>query len=230
MLDLASRRACTLCRALLILAIFLPTLAAAGSYEEFFNAVRHDQWYQIQQLLKRGFDPNTTDPERGETGLMLALREEHLHAAEVLLKAPSLDVEVKARNGDTALMIAAFSKNQVAVEALLARDAEVNRPGWTALHYAAAAGADTIVQVLLDHYAYIDADSPNKTTPLMMAARGGQTSTVLLLLDAGADPALQNQLGLSALDLAKQFDHADTAERLQSWLSGHPRSAVLPAQ
>ena len=230
MLDLVTRRLRRLCSALLSSVILLPALASAGSYQEFFNAVRHDQWYQIQQLLQRGFDPNTIDPERGETGLMLSLREDHLRAAEVLLKAPGLDVEIKARNGDTALMIAAISNNKPAVEALLAQDAEVNRPGWTPLHYAASSGADAIVQLLLDNYAYIDAESPNKTTPLMMAARGGQTSTVLLLVEAGADPTLKNELGFSALDLAKKFDHAGTADRLQEWLLRHPMAPRSPSQ
>ena len=200
--------------ALMLIAVLVPASVRAGSYDEFFNAVRHDQWYQIQRLLERGFDPNTIDPERGETGLILALREEHLQAVAVLLKAPGLDVEAKARNGDTALMIAAFTGNKAAVEALLEKDAEVNRPGWTALHYAAAAGANEIVQLLLDHFAYIDAESPNRTTPLMMAARSGRIMTVKLLLDEGADATLKNELGLDAIALARQFDHVDIAEGL----------------
>lgn len=223
----ALRAACSWLRAATSLTGFLlvtlaPPNVVAGSYNEYFNAVRQDQWYQLERLLARGFDPNTVEPERGETGLMLALREGHRQAVEVLLKAPALDLEVKARNGDTALMIAALTNNRSAVEALLAREAEVNRPGWTALHYAASVDASDIVQLLLDHYAYIDAESPNKTTPLMMAARGGQRKTVTLLLDEGADASLKNDQGFSAFDLAKKFDHADIAEVL----SQHTRQAA----
>jgi ankyrin repeat protein len=197
---------------LLLTAVILPV--SAGSYEDFFFAVRNNNGNAVSQLLQRGFDPNSVDPERGETGLMIALRTDSTRVVEVLLKTPSVDVEMRARNGDTALMTAAYKADIAAVQALLDRKAEVNRPGWTALHYAAAVGANDIVQLLLDRYAYIDAESPNKTTPIMMAARGGHILTVKLLLDAGADVMLKNDVGMTAIDLAKKFDHADIAEGL----------------
>ena len=188
--------------------------AFAGAYDDFFVAIKRDLPQQVELLLKRGFDPNTIDPVRGETGLILALRDDHPAVASVLMKAPGIDLEAKARNGDTALMIAAIKANKVAVQQLIAAEAEVNRPGWTALHYAASVGANEIVQLLLDESAYIDAESPNKTTPLMMAARSGHILTVKLLLDEGADAALKNDQGLSAIDLAKQFNHVDIVDGL----------------
>ena len=193
---------------------FAVSAAWAGSYEDFFLAVKRDLPQQVSALLQRGFDPNTIDAERGETGLILALREGHADVAALLMKAPGIDLEARARNGDTALMIAAFKANKPAVQALIALDAEVNRPGWTALHYAASVGANDIVQILLDASAYIDAESPNKTTPLMMAARGGHILTVKLLLDEGADATLKNDQGLSAIDLARQFNHVDIVDGL----------------
>ena len=205
-------------RLILLLALMVnalaPIPAKAGSYEDFFLAVRRDSPQQITPLLKRGFDPNTIDTERGETGLILALREDRMAVAALLMKTPGVDLESRARNGDTALMIAAYKANKAAVETLLSLEAEVNRPGWTALHYAAAAGANDIVKLLLDASAYIDAESPNMTTPLMMAARGGHILTVKLLLDEGADMTLKNDQGLSALELAKKFNHTDIVEGL----------------
>ena len=100
-------------------------------------------------------------------------------------------------------MIAAFNGEVAAANRLIDKGAEINRPGWTALHYAAASGSLPITRKLLEHAAYIDAESPNKTTPLMMAARAGHEKVVVLLLEEGADMLLKNELGLDAIDFAK---------------------------
>jgi len=191
-----------------------PALGQGAAFDDYFKAIKLDKADQLRALLQRGMDPNTIEPTRGETGLMLALRDNAMQAFAVLLNARGIELETRARNGDTALMIAAFTGNLPAVQELLARDAQVNQVGWTALHYAAAAGHDDIVRLLLEEHAYIDAESPNKTTPLMMAARGGFIMTVKLLLDEGADMTLKNDKGMTALDFAKQHDKKDIAEGL----------------
>jgi uncharacterized protein len=69
-----------------------------------------------------------------------------------------------------------------------------------------------MIALLLDENAYIDAESPNKTTPLLMAAMYGTTPAVRALLEAGADPTLRNQLGMSAVDFAQRGKRPDAAE------------------
>jgi uncharacterized protein len=196
----------------------LPQLAIAGAYDDFFRAVKIDHAPDVKSLLARGLDPNIVEPERGDTGMILALREDSMSVFALLLNAPNIDLEAKSGNGDTALMIACFKGNKAAVEALLAKGAEVNRPGWTPLHYAAANGHNDIIRLLLDKSAYIDAESPNKTTPMMMAARGGHIYTVKLLLDEGADATLKNDLGMNAIDFAAKHEHKDIADGLTSRL------------
>ena len=99
---------------------------------------------------------------------------------------------------------------------LITRDADINHPGWTPLHYAATGGHTAIIQLLLDESAYIDAESPNGTTPLMMAARYGNEKAVQLLLNEGADHQLKNQLGLTALDFAVQGRRPESIKLLQA--------------
>jgi len=191
-----------------------PVLSHADSYDEWFRAVQIDDDDTVASLLKRGFDPNTIERDRGDSGLMIAIRENAMRVFKVLLNARDIDIEQKAANGDTPLMLAAFKANKPAVEALLKKGAAVNRPGWTPLHYAAAAGDNEIVQMLLDKSANLDARSPNGTTPIMMAARGSHILTVKLLLDAGADATLKNQQGMTAIDFARQAGDTQIVEGL----------------
>ena len=74
--------------------------------------------------------------------------------------------------------------------------------------------------LLLDKHAYIDAASPNGSTPLMMAAHYGTPSAVKLLLEAGADPLLRNEQGLSAIDFAQRANRADSAEIIAAFIRG----------
>ncbi|GIZ51698.1 ankyrin repeat domain-containing protein [Noviherbaspirillum aridicola] len=209
----ARRRGLRLLASLPLLGV-LPGLALASSYVDFFRAVKIDHAPKVKELLARGFDPNAIEESRGDTGMIVALREEAMNVFSLLLNTPGVDIEARAFNGDTALMTACFKGNLPAVQALLEKGAEVNRPGWTPLHYAAYSGSTEIVRLLLDKSAYIDAESPNKTTPLMMAAMGGNIHTVKLLLDEGADLTLRNEAGMNAVDFAVKHEHPDIAEGL----------------
>jgi uncharacterized protein len=187
------------------------SVARAGSYEDFFVAVKRDDAPTITGLLLRGFDANTIDPA-GRHGLFMALQEGSLKAAEALIFWPKTNVEWRSPKDESALMLAAFRGHTELVRKLIKRDADVNKPGWTPLHYAATGGHLDVIKLLLEEHAYIDAESPNKTTPLMMAAEYGSTAAVKLLLDEGADPRLRNELGLSAVDFAMRANRKDAAD------------------
>jgi ankyrin repeat protein len=187
------------------------SLANAGSYEDFFVAIKRDDATAIQSLLRRGFDANTPSPAV-EAGLYLALMEPSLKAAQVLINWPQTKVETRNAADESPLMMAALKGQLEIAKELIARDADVNKPGWAPLHYAATHGHIAVMQLLLDNDAYIDAESPNKTTPLMMAASYGTAEAVKLLLDAGADPTLKNIQGLSAIDFAQRNSRKDVAD------------------
>lgn len=201
-------------RLLLYLVVFNGFSSAhAGSYEDFFVAIKRDDPAAVQRLLERGFDPNTVDP-KGFHGLFLAVREPSLKVAQVLVSWPKTKVESRTAKDESPLMMAALRGHTELVKELIARGADVNKTGWTPLHYAATSGHLEIMNLLLENYAYIDAESPNGTTPLMMAAQYGSAAAVRLLLDAGADASLRNQLGLTAIDFATKANRTDSAESI----------------
>lgn len=201
----------------LVLLLVGVEIAVAGSYEDFFKAVNQDDSSQVRKLLVRGFDANTTDPS-GQTGLHLALREPSPKSALVLIEWPKTDVNQLNAQGESALMLSAIKGQAELAAKLLEREADVNKTGWTALHYAASAGNLDIISLLLENSAYIDAESPNRTTPLMMAARYGSTAAVKLLLHQDADPQLKNQQGLTALDFARQGNRPGATEVIVLYL------------
>lgn len=188
--------------------------ANAGSFEDFFAAIQRDDPQSLSALLRRGFDPNTLDA-KGQSGLFLALRDPSPKVIEVLLKAPKIKVETRTPQDESPLMMAAMRGELKLAAALIDKDADVNKTGWTPLHYAASSTQGDqlgVAKLLLENAAYIDAASPNGSTPLMMAAMYGNTSTLKLLLDEGADPTLKNQLGLTAVDFAQRADRKEMVE------------------
>jgi ankyrin repeat protein len=199
-------------RSLIYLIVFSGLSSAiAGSYEDFFVAIKRDDAVAVQRLLERGFDPNTVDP-KGFHGLFLAVQEPSLKVAQVLIRWPKTAVETRTAKDESPLMLAALRGHTALVNELIARGADVNKTGWTPLHYAATSGNLEIMNLLLENYAYIDAESPNGTTPLMMAANYGSAAAVKLLLEAGADASLRNQLGLTAIDFATKARRTESAE------------------
>jgi len=197
-------------------ALLVMPAARAGSFEDFFVAIERDDASTVQDLLRRGFDPNTLDTH-GTPGLSIALQADSLRVAAVLIRTPETNVNLRNAHQETPLMFAALRGQVEMARALIARDADINHPGWTPLHYAASGSSKyqtDIISLLLEHSAYIDAASPNGSTPLMMAAQYGTSESVALLLSEGADPSLRNQLRLSAVDFALRAERKDVAQSI----------------
>ena len=188
----------------------------AGSYDDFFKAIDLDQPEVVLELLQRGFDPNSPNP-KGQPALMLAMQKSSNKVAEVLLGWKTTNLSIKNPQSETPLMLAAITNQLEWTQKLINKGADVNQPGWTPLHYAATKGNIEIMRLLIDSHAYLDAESPNGTTPLMMAAHYGTPVATKLLLEEGADPRIKNQLGLTALAFARQANKPESAQYIEAF-------------
>jgi ankyrin repeat protein len=198
---------------LLSIVLLAVSRANAGAYEDFFIAVQRDDARAVTGLLQRGFDPNSRDP-KGQVGLTLAAQMQSWRAAEALLAHPAADVNAQNAAGESALMLAALKGDQEWCQRLLERGARVQHPGWSPIHYAATGPNARIVELLLARGADINAESPNGSTPLMMAARYGSEEGVNLLLSRGADVSRRNERNLRASDFARLAGREALAARL----------------
>lgn len=186
----------------------------AGAYDDLFVAVIRDDVGALRSVLARGIDPNTRDP-KGVPALMVAIRQESPRAFDVLLAQPSIDVDETNAAGETALMLVAIAGDLESSLKLLARGAKAQRAGWAPIHYAASGPSTELTKLLLDRGASVDAESPNGTTPLMLAAQHAPQATVELLLQRGADPRRRNRRGLQAIDFAETGGRDFLVERFQ---------------
>jgi hypothetical protein len=124
----------------------------------------------------------------------------------------------------TALHLAAFGGHLDACRLLLANGAEVDaltlplerrESGDMPLMRAVWGRSLAVAELMLKAGADVDGvDGMTGDTPLLAAARSGQPSMCLLLLENGADLETFNQDGEGAMDLA---DDAPTLKVLQAW-------------
>ena len=121
--------------------------------ERVFEAALNGELPYIQQALEKGFDANTTDPEK-HTALMLAAYNGHSELVSLLLKHGA-DPDILDLNDRTALMYASTGPFPETVSLLLDAGASLNlidkEEHFTALMFAAAEGQSEIVRMLLDH-------------------------------------------------------------------------------
>jgi len=208
----------------LLFALLLPTLASAGAYEDMEEAlIRGDSGAAIN-LIKRGVDVNTVD-KAGNTLLIQAVRRDVPELFDYLLLRRA-KLNVRNRNGETALSLAAYTGKLQYVQRLVEAGAEVNFYGWSPLTYAAYNGHTAIVDYLLKRGAEINATTENGSSALFFAARFGHIEVIKLLLKNKADPSLANENGDTAIDWALKSDNTDIADLLRA-AGGRSGKAVV---
>jgi uncharacterized protein len=197
-------------------------VGAANSYgvTPLALACENGSTAMIERLLAAGADANSASPA-GETVLMTASRTGRVDAVRVLLAHGAKVNEHEASHGQTALMWAAAANNADVVRALIDAGAEVNahalgtqvnqavrrrkgappeRPKatFTALFYAVRAGHLQSTALLIAGGAKVNEVLPDGNTALMEALLNANWEVADALLDAGADPKV-DQIGWSPL-------------------------------
>lgn len=179
----------------------MPVAQAAASMDNWWVYVHNDKASELKELLVKGADPNLRY-KNGQPALMRAVVDGAWKVFDVLAADPRTDVNAVNPANETALMYLAVAGETERARKLIARGAQVNRLGWTPLHYAASKAHMDTAKLLLANKAMVNAPSPEGTTPIMMAGFSGRMYMVQLLLDAGADITTRNLKGQNASDWA----------------------------
>ena len=194
---------------------FLMPLAHAQTVDDLWIYVKNNRTADVQQLLRRGLDPNTTT-ERGNPIIMQAIRDDSWDVFDLIMKHPKTNIKIMNGYQETPLMYVSLMGDLPRARALIKRGAEVNQLGWTPLHYAASKGNLEMVKYLLAQGAMPNAPAPNGTSPIMMAAGSGSFEVVQVLLNAGADPTAVNISGENAAVVAREAKHTKLADSLEA--------------
>lgn len=115
---------------------------------DIFSAVERKNVRELNRILERDSTAALNRDCWGRTALMLACVEGEATLVELLL--PWSDAEASDRDGETALMLAAFG-HPTCVELLLpvSDPSAGDTDGWTALMWAASSGNEQCVALLL---------------------------------------------------------------------------------
>ena len=185
---------------------------------DLHSAVQLGKLEKVKKLIASGMDVNKKDDTLEYTALHLAVKKKNIDIIKELVKAGA---NVNAVNvqclGETPLFIAVMDENPSlkVVEELLNSGADPNyatrSSGTSVLHIAVSPDPGfeenknnkkdivKIIEKLIEKGADLNAQNYFGKTPLMTAAEREEKTLMKILLEAGADPFIQNIRGNTVL-------------------------------
>jgi quinoprotein dehydrogenase-associated probable ABC transporter substrate-binding protein len=200
-------------------------------YAPLHTAVRNRNSDLGKLLLDHGADPNLPDSD-GTSPLVHAINRNHVPSVK-LLAARGADLEKVGPQGYTPLEVAIGEDRLFAARALIEAGANVNAangaqkvtpliliasqlaPQARATHLAAGPTPVDIARDLIERGADVNAKSASGVTPLMVAAGHNNGPMIGLLLANGANAQAKNNVGKTALDVAREARNEVAATALQ---------------
>ncbi|XP_065826100.1 uncharacterized protein [Oscarella lobularis] len=154
------------------------------------------------------------------TLLMMACQEGHLDTVQLLV-SKQCDINIREKDGWTALHVASYNGQTAVTEYLIDHCGvnvnEQNDDDWTLLMMACQEGHLDTVQLLVSKQCDIDIREKDGWTALHVASYHGQTAVTEYLIDhCGVNVNEQNDNGSTSLMMACQEGHLDTVQRLVS--------------
>ena len=173
----------------------------------------------VNCLLKHGADP-LLKGEDGRSLLHFAAQSGNVIIIETML-SKGLDIDSRGETlGLTPLMVSIIFDKLEAAKYLLEKGADeslkTTERKISLLSLASAGGSVAAIEMLLSHGCSIVSRDNERNTPLMHAARLGNTEVLKYLLAQGADPLLQNKFGQGLLHFAALSNNAVTIEAVLS--------------
>lgn len=195
------------------------------------DAQDKDKWTALRWAAQRGHKrivellinhkASLETPDSDEWTLLRWAAKEGLEDFIKLLVEKRVNLNVTDTNGCTALRWAVNYGHTMTAWLLIRARADINKPdneGRTPLHAAVESchpsSNSSILCLLLENGAKIDAQTKLDLTPLHIAASRGSDSAVWLLLEKGADPSQKDANDRTALHWAITSGHVKVAQLL----------------
>jgi ankyrin repeat protein len=193
-----------------------PNATDAGGETTLMTAARTGNPAALRTLLQRGARVDAREPEFQQTALMIAVREDHEAAVEVLLAADA-SPNVQTRKGPTPAFVPPCKGTGCGSEGVginrgglpeRGRRADA-KGGMTPLLYAARDGRAGAARRLLDAGADVELPDANGIRPLLMAVLNNKLDVARLLIAKGANVNGDDFWGRSPLWAAVEYRNLD---------------------